>query len=331
MDSIKEKFNYLQWLIELAKNHEFDYTKSTKFIDTTISLPTAVGLPLKLSLDGTAVMDIKVNGKLDIRNLATAPRSMDIDGSVKPSASIQLNSEMGVDAWIAKTGLKMTNTFHTSTVADGKIQLQDGKIFKFELNMPKERMEIFDFQSKFFISHRNVDREQRMILQDRLNINKCTGATFEKVTGLELCGTLSYPDLYPRQGAPWFPLNGPVSAAIILNKKDTYDRISFEATLMQEKVNKTETFSFLFVLKHFHFQMSCLKYVSKICLKCNILYFQDRSSGKLALTDIARISFNTPGSRVDRELLFDFALNRAQKNLNLNIKSPWSQAQLTGV
>ena len=160
MDSIKEKFNYLQWLIELAKNHEFDYTKSTKFIDTTISLPTAVGLPLKLSLDGTAVMDIKVNGKMDIRNLATAPRSMDIDGSVKPSASIQLNSEMGVDAWIAKTGLKMTNTFHTSTVADGKIQLQDGKIFKFELNMPKERMEIFDFQSKFFISHRNVDREQ---------------------------------------------------------------------------------------------------------------------------------------------------------------------------
>ena len=154
---------------------------------------------------------------------------------------------MGVDAWIAKTGLKMTNTFHTSTVADGKIQLQDGKIFKFELNMPKERMEIFDFQSKFFISHRNVDREQRMILEDRLNINKCTGATFEKVTGLELCGTLSYPDLYPRQGVPWFPLNGPVSAAIILNKKDTYDRISFEATLMQEKVNKTDTFSlFLF-------------------------------------------------------------------------------------
>ena len=254
MDSIKEKFNYLQWLIELAKNHEFDYTKSTKFIDTTISLPTAVGLPLKLSLDGTAVMDVKVNGKMDIRNLATAPRSMDIDGSVKPSASIQLNSEMGVDAWIAKTGLKMTNTFHTSTVADGKIQLQDGKIFQFELNMPKERMEIFHFQSKFFISHRNVDREQRMILEDRLNINKCTGATFEKVTGLELCGTLSYPDLYPRQGAPWFPLNGPVSAAIILNKKDTYDRISFEATLMQEKVNIAETFLTFFVLKHFTFK-----------------------------------------------------------------------------
>ncbi len=236
MDSVRERFNYLQWLIELAKNHEFDYTKSTKFIDTTISLPTAVGLPLKLSLDGTAVMDIKVNGKLDIRNMAAAPRSMDIDGSVKPSASILISSEMGVDAWVAKTGLKMTNTFHTSTVLDGKIQLQDGKIFKFDLNMPKERMEIFDFQSKFFISHRNADREQRMIVADRTELNKCTGNYFERVTGLELCSTLSYPDLYPQQGAPWFPLNGPVSASVILTKKDSYDKISFEAALMSEKV-----------------------------------------------------------------------------------------------
>ncbi len=184
MESVQEKFNYLQWLIELAKNHQIEYTKSTKFLDTTVTLPTAVGFPLKLSLDGTAVLDIKVNGKLDIRNMGAAPRSMDIDGAVKPSASIMVSSEMGVDAWIAKTGLKMTNTFHTSTVAEGKIQLQDGKIFKFDLNMPKERMEIFDFQSKFFISHRNADREQRMVQTDRTELSKCTGASFEKVSPL---------------------------------------------------------------------------------------------------------------------------------------------------
>ncbi len=62
------------------------------------------------------------------------------------------------------------------------------------------------------------------------------------------------------------------------------------------------------------------------CLCCS----QDRSSGRLAVTHIARISFNTPGSQVDRELLFDFALNEAEKNVNLNMKSPWSQSQFTG-
>lgn len=60
---------------------------------------------------------------------------------------------------------------------------------------------------------------------------------FYQVTGLQLCSTLSYPDLYPQKGAPWFPFNGPVSASVILNKRDTYDRISFEAALMQEKVS----------------------------------------------------------------------------------------------
>ncbi len=81
-ETIKEKFNYLQWLIELAKDHEIDATKSIQFLDSSLVVPTAVGLPLKLSVEGTAVMDVKVRGKLDLRNLAAA--ELDIDGSVRP-------------------------------------------------------------------------------------------------------------------------------------------------------------------------------------------------------------------------------------------------------
>ena len=84
MDTVKEKFNYLQWLIELAKNHEIDATKSIQFLDSNLVVPTIVGLPLKLSVDGTAVMDVKVRGKLDLRNIGAAPRSLDIDGSIRP-------------------------------------------------------------------------------------------------------------------------------------------------------------------------------------------------------------------------------------------------------
>ena len=89
IDTIKEKFNYLQWLIELAKEHEIDATKSIQFLDSSLVVPTVVGLPLKLSVDGTAVMDVKIRGKLDLRNIGAAPRSLDIDGSIRPRFCVQ--------------------------------------------------------------------------------------------------------------------------------------------------------------------------------------------------------------------------------------------------
>lgn len=53
---------------------------------------------------------------------------------------------MGVDAFIASTGLKMTNTFFTSTLADGSITLKNGKIFNLDINLPDERQEVFNAQ-----------------------------------------------------------------------------------------------------------------------------------------------------------------------------------------
>ena len=62
------------------------------------------------------------------------------------SAAIEISSKMGVDAFIAKTGLKMVNTFHTSTLADGLISLKDGKVFNMDINIPKERLDVFNAQ-----------------------------------------------------------------------------------------------------------------------------------------------------------------------------------------
>ena len=53
---------------------------------------------------------------------------------------------MGVDAGAARTGLKMKSVLHTSTVVDGKVLLQDGKIFNFEWNLPEDKMEILSVE-----------------------------------------------------------------------------------------------------------------------------------------------------------------------------------------
>lgn len=84
MEGINAKLNYLQWLIELAKEHNIDYTKSLLFLESELKVPTVAGMPLVLSVDGSATMDLKIKGKLDLTSLLSSPSEIDILGTVRP-------------------------------------------------------------------------------------------------------------------------------------------------------------------------------------------------------------------------------------------------------
>ena len=47
-------------------------------------IPTIAGLPINLAVNGTGTFDVAVNGKMDIKKLGSPPRSMDIDGEIRP-------------------------------------------------------------------------------------------------------------------------------------------------------------------------------------------------------------------------------------------------------
>lgn len=48
------------------------------------------------------------------------------------------------------------------------------------------------------------------------------------------------------------------------------------------------------------------------------------------MTDSVRVSFNTPGSRIDREITADVKVDRANTQLELNLKSPWKKVSAQG-
>ena len=104
------------------------------------------GLPMNLTVNGTASVSVDVDGNVDLRNVAASPRSFDISGHIKPSAAIVVSGMMGVDAIVTKSSMKMVSTMHTSTQIDGKITLQNGEIFNIELNTPQEKIEVFHVQ-----------------------------------------------------------------------------------------------------------------------------------------------------------------------------------------
>ena len=74
-------FNFLEMYQELAKGNEISYTKSDMFLDSSLIVPTIIGLPLNLTVNGTASVDLKGRATIDL----TKPhKSILIDGIVEP-------------------------------------------------------------------------------------------------------------------------------------------------------------------------------------------------------------------------------------------------------
>jgi hypothetical protein len=97
-----------------------------------------------LTAEGSATIGLNARGKIDVRQMLSSPSTFDINGSVKPSAAIEVRASMGVDGRVATTGLKIVNTLHSSTVLDGLVQLRDGRVFNFDWNLPQDKVEIFN-------------------------------------------------------------------------------------------------------------------------------------------------------------------------------------------
>ena len=81
-------------------------------------------------------MHFKLNGTRCVNNLY----------SKCFSGAVTFASTMGVDAFMARTGLKMVTTLHSSTEMDGFITIEESKIVNVKFNVPKEKVEILNVQ-----------------------------------------------------------------------------------------------------------------------------------------------------------------------------------------
>jgi hypothetical protein len=216
----KDNINVLELLKSIARNHEAEYTQNFQLMDMTYTIPTVMGLPLKLDLNAHGTVHLKVGGKLDLLKFMKPPRDLDIDGHIKPSAAIEIKTEMGIDAFLTQTGIKMVANVHTATAFEGKILLKGGKIFKVEYAVPKTEQEIFHGMTEFFVKHHVEERKQRMITKDAISLSQCTGDMLASITGLEMCGNMRLPNAVTEKTAPFFPFTGPVDVRLAIKNRD---------------------------------------------------------------------------------------------------------------
>ncbi|XP_076341847.1 uncharacterized protein LOC143242367 isoform X2 [Tachypleus tridentatus] len=226
--------NLLDMLLKLAKEQDVELTKSFMFLDTTYTIPTSSGLPLRLAVNGTATVGLKMGGKFDIRSI----RHVDVHGHFQPSGAVEISTLMTVDANVAQSGLKVAAVLHSSTVMDGLVEVKDGKLLHVQMNVPRDNIEIVDIESKIYLVHGGEKQEQKGRREDRTEVNKCTSKYLGRMIGMELCGEMSFPVTDGRRSDAFLsPLSGPASIKLLLRKTDpTLESYNFEANFRSEKV-----------------------------------------------------------------------------------------------
>ena len=60
-----------------------------------------------------------------------------------------MSGQMSVDAMVSRAALHVTGTLHSSSAVKGRVDLDRGRVLSMELDVPEEKMEIFDIRSVY--------------------------------------------------------------------------------------------------------------------------------------------------------------------------------------
>ncbi|XP_033646963.1 uncharacterized protein LOC117306591, partial [Asterias rubens] len=281
----------LQMLMSLAKEQTHEIIKNAVLTDNSWSIPTVIGLPLKLAINGTVSMKIRTEGKVDIRGVLMPKKSFEISGIIEPSAAVEISTSMEVMARTTRSGLNHIGRLHSSVSLGGKIQFTDGKAFELKLDVPEKKQNIIDVSSNIYL--RRQDESYAMPgIPERLDLSYCSGSGITKYFGVQVCSELALPKSYARKGTPMYPLTGPGRMLVTIEKTDP--------SLTSWKIEGS--------------------------------YDKDTESVKnvVEITDRFHLMMGAPDTDNPRTFQLDFTYNRNEKDMSLNVISPFKTLDLHG-
>ena len=162
MDGIQSRIaEAFRDLIEGAKRVEVDIARSMMFLDTAATFPTVAGFPLRLAINGTSTVGLGLESQMDLPEIIKDPFNSNIKLKVNPLAVTELSASMTVDIAVAKTGIKMAATIHSSMAADFTARLQQGSTVEVKLDLPKTKITLVDFKSAVLLVQQSTDKPER--------------------------------------------------------------------------------------------------------------------------------------------------------------------------
>lgn len=152
----------LKDLIKGAQKVNIDVARSLMFLDTTVSFPTVAGFPVRLALNGTTTIGLGMESDMDVQAILKNPRNASLKLKLSPLAVSELAAAMSVDIGVARTGVKLVATIHSSMAADISAKTVEGSAIDVKFELPKSNMTVIDIKSEMLLVQQNTHKKMKI-------------------------------------------------------------------------------------------------------------------------------------------------------------------------
>lgn len=209
--------------LEGAKKYHNVFEQHALFVDSDLVYPTAAGLPLKLSYEGTGVARLETSVEVDLKEVVKDYKNTKFNVKLVPSGSYEVTGTLSVDAFTVTTGLQLSGTVHSSTGSAVNFALLDGgKSYELTVDSLLKKQELFSFNSKLVFVTR--ERGNQLIsLPLKMNqqvkeFKECFDNLYH-VVGVTLCASAGQKQV---PGKAMVPLDGEYHAELYLEVDPKY-------------------------------------------------------------------------------------------------------------
>lgn len=222
---MQKLFDHIENGIEKLKSFDHTYRTNGIFLDTELSYPTSTGFPLKISAEGVSSLQLQTKGTIDIPALFNG-RDHILKLNLIPSANIQVNGRLTVDAYFLESGLKTTTNLYSATGSGLEcIFFNHGNGLETKLSFPLKKHELVSATHDVLLHNRELGVQETNVplkFAGTKPFSVCVDH-LSKIIGLNFCLDILRPNVANPAGQHVslpFPLDGNSKFTVTVENED---------------------------------------------------------------------------------------------------------------
>ncbi|XP_065667671.1 uncharacterized protein LOC101240168 isoform X3 [Hydra vulgaris] len=217
-----DDLNIIKEMYELTKGKQSTFKQNMILLEASHSVPTILGLPLKIGVNGSSIVSFDLKAKLSTQNILFGTKSATIDVYLNPSVSTHVSAKLNIECiGVGEIGTSFKMNMHAAKKISAKADYAEGKELKIDFDAENDVNDLFNVSYNMF--HVLTGKEEKMKgIEKRSSIDICLDdiVNSTEIFGSDTCIILSFPNGYYNQSMPYFPLTGPVQLGVINYPKD---------------------------------------------------------------------------------------------------------------
>jgi hypothetical protein len=211
--------NFMDKVMEGAKDHKIDLTQPITFVDDEITVPTISGFPVIFKVEATTVLSLQLKGSIDIDQLFKNGGDTDLKAKVVPSAATVLRARMSIGAGPVESGVLIEGKILQNAAVDIQFKKQQGQ-FDFKINLPQEETQLLDVRTDlYWVEQEGEKLENKSQIDSKVSQNIYNNDCYtSEILGLKFCAEVKGPQSSTK--SPLFPLNGASVLSLGFQKTD---------------------------------------------------------------------------------------------------------------